>query len=64
MEKHNEKERMHEIVSVFLNHGILRGFKSKNMPVSLRESFDELGSTFVKIGHKRFSTSEIVKAVT
>jgi len=60
MEKHNKKERMHEIVSVFLNHGILRGFKSKNMPVSLRESFDELGSTFVKIGQMLSMRSDLL----
>lgn len=62
MEIRDEKERMHEIVSVFLNHGIVRGFASKNMPVSLRESFDELGSTFVKFGQLLSVRSDLLPA--
>jgi len=50
MDRKKENERMREIVSVFLRHGIGKGLVSKNMPVSIRESFEELGSTFIKIG--------------
>jgi len=50
MSANNGKERMREIVSVFINHGIGKGLLSINIPVSLRESFEELGPTFIKIG--------------
>ncbi|MGB4440231.1 MAG: AarF/UbiB family protein [Sedimentibacter sp.] len=50
MDVKNEKQRMHEILSVFFNHGIGKGLTTKNIPVSLRKSFEELGPTFIKIG--------------
>jgi ubiquinone biosynthesis protein len=50
MDRKKENERMREIVSVFVRHGIGKGMRSSNMPVSIRESFEELGSTFIKIG--------------
>jgi ubiquinone biosynthesis protein len=50
MDRKKENERMREIVSVFLRHGIGKGMVGSNMPVSIRESFEELGSSFIKIG--------------
>jgi ubiquinone biosynthesis protein len=50
MDRKKENERMREIVSVFIRHGVGKGLVSRNMPVSIRESFEELGSTFIKIG--------------
>lgn len=50
MSANNGKERMSEIVSVFINHGIGKGLLSINIPVSMRKSFEELGPTFIKIG--------------
>ncbi len=50
MDRKKENERMREIISVFLRHGVGKGMVSRNMPVSIRESFEELGSTFIKIG--------------
>jgi len=50
MDRRNENKRMREIISVFMRHGIGKGVVSSNMPVSIRESFEELGSTFIKIG--------------
>ena len=50
MDRKKENERMREILSVVLRHGIGKGLVSRNMPVSIRESFEELGSTFIKIG--------------
>jgi ubiquinone biosynthesis protein len=46
----SEKERFREILSVFVNHGIGKVLTSQNIPVSLRESFEVLGPTFIKIG--------------
>lgn len=42
----NEKERFFEIVSVFKSHNFLNGIT----PVKLRETFEDLGPTFIKIG--------------
>lgn len=50
MNRKNENDRMREIISVFLSHGIGKGVISKNMSVSIKESFEELGPTFIKIG--------------
>ncbi|SHI72250.1 ABC1 kinase family protein [Parasporobacterium paucivorans] len=56
----NEKERMRQILSVFFNHGIKRGFRGENLPVGLRESFEELGSTFIKIGQILSTRSDLL----
>jgi len=50
MDRKKENERMREIISVFIRHGIGKGMMSSSMPASIRESFEELGSTFIKIG--------------
>lgn len=51
---------MNEILSVFLNHGIGKGLISNNLPVSLRESFEELGPTFIKIGQILSTRSDLL----
>jgi ubiquinone biosynthesis protein len=62
MNRKNENERMREIISVFLNHGIKKGVMSKNMSVSIRESFEELGPTFIKIGQILSMRSDLIPA--
>ena len=42
----NEKSRFFEIISVFKSHNFLSGIT----PIKLRETFEDLGPTFIKIG--------------
>lgn len=46
----NERNRIREIISVFLKHGVSNGVKGLRSPERIREALEELGPTFVKIG--------------
>lgn len=48
MKRKSERERLKEIIAVFLKHGVKDFFR--NNPVGLRLALEELGPTFVKIG--------------
>ncbi len=48
--KKRERERIREIISVFLKHGIRDGIKAVNDPEKVRMALEDLGPTFIKIG--------------
>jgi ubiquinone biosynthesis protein len=50
MKKKNDRERIKEIASVFIKHGIKDGLKLINDPSKTRMAMEELGPTFIKIG--------------
>jgi ubiquinone biosynthesis protein len=50
MNKKNHRERIKEIVSVFIKYGIKEGIKTVNDPAQVRMALEELGPTFIKIG--------------
>lgn len=50
MSRRNERERLREIVAVFLKHGVTSGIKGFNDPKRIRMALEELGPTFIKIG--------------
>ncbi|MCR4436624.1 MAG: AarF/ABC1/UbiB kinase family protein [Clostridiales bacterium] len=45
-----KRERVKEIVAVFIKHGVKDGIRNINNPSQIREALEELGPTFVKIG--------------
>lgn len=50
MDRNRERERIKQIVSVFIKHGMRDGLRSINDPVKLRLAMEDLGPTFVKVG--------------
>lgn len=50
MNKKSERERIREIISVFIKYGVKEGLKSVTNPAKIRLAMEELGPTFVKIG--------------
>lgn len=47
MEAIRQRDRIKEIISVFIKHGIKQGI---NNPAEIRKALEELGPTFIKIG--------------
>lgn len=50
MDRKDERDRLRQIVSVFVKHGMKDGIKSMTDPVKVRSALEELGPTFIKIG--------------
>lgn len=50
MKRKRERDRIKEIISVFIKHGMKDGIKAITNPVQVRTAIEELGPTFVKIG--------------
>lgn len=50
MNRKTERNRIKEIISVFIKHGMKDGIKAITDPVQVRLAIEELGPTFVKIG--------------
>lgn len=53
----SEKQRLKEIVSVFLKHGLKNGIAN---PVQVRLALEELGPTFIKIGQMLSMRPDII----
>lgn len=47
MSRERKRDRIRQIVAVFIKYGVTKGLKD---PVNLRRAFEELGPTFIKIG--------------
>lgn len=60
MIKNKERERIKEIVSVFIKHGIKEGITNITDPVRVRRAIEELGPTFVKIGQILSTRPDII----
>lgn len=60
MRKRSDRQRLAEIVSVLLRHGIRSGIFGKDAPRRVRMALEDLGPTFIKIGQILSSRPEIL----
>jgi len=63
MERFNTTTRLREIISVFVKHGLNNGIQGFIKPQELRNAFEELGPTFVKIGQILSTMPDMIPAI-
>lgn len=60
MDRKDERDRLRQIISVFIKHGMKDGIKSIMDPGQVRAALEELGPTFIKIGQILSTRSDIL----
>ncbi|WP_291293427.1 AarF/UbiB family protein [Enterococcus sp.] len=59
-ESPSKKKRLRQIVQVFLKYRVLQNLSKQQNPVAVREAFEELGPTFIKIGQMLSVRSDLL----